>query len=122
MTMPQYLLSTYRVAGQERGPMTPEQMQEAMRCAEAIEAEMRASGAFLFSGRLHDPDTSTVVRSAEGDVVTTDGPFVETKEFLAGFYILEADDLDSALGWASKAAAGLGIAIEVRPFVDASAR
>jgi hypothetical protein len=119
--MPQYLLSTYRIAGQERGPMTPEQMQQAMRCAQGIEAEMRASGAFVFSGRLHNPDTSTVVRSAEGDVVTTDGPFVETKEFLAGFYILEADDLDTALGWASKVAAGMGIAIEVRPFVDASA-
>jgi hypothetical protein len=120
--MPQYLLSTYRVAGQEREPMTPEQMQEAMRCAEAVEAEMRASGAFVYSGRLHDPDTSTVVRSAGGEVVTTDGPFVETKEFLAGFYILEASDLDGALAWAAKAADGLGIAIEVRPFVDVSAR
>jgi hypothetical protein len=47
---------------------------------------------------------------------------VETKEFLAGFYILEASDLDSALAWAAKAADGLGIAIEVRPFVDVSAR
>jgi hypothetical protein len=120
--MPQYLLSTYRVAGQEREPMTPEQMQEAMRCAEAVETEMRASGAFVYSGRLHDPDTSTVVRSAGGEVVTTDGPFVETKEFLAGFYIVEASDLDSALAWAAKAADGLGIAIEVRPFVDVSAR
>ena len=55
-------------------------------------------------------------------VVTTDGPFVETKEFLAGFYILEADDLDGALAWASKAADGLGISIEVRPFAGASAR
>jgi len=122
MTMTHYLLSTYRVAGQERGPITPEQVQEAMRCAEAVETEMRSSGAFVYSGRLHDPETSTVVRSTDGDVVTTDGPFVETKEFLAGFYILEANDLDSALAWAAKAAAGLRIAIEVRPFVDASAR
>lgn len=119
--MPHYLLSTYRVAGQERQPMTPEQIQEAVRCAQAVEAEMRASGAFVFSGRLHDPDTSTVVRSVDGEPVTIDGPFVETKELLAGFYILEADDLDGALAWAIKAADGLGIAIEVRPFADVSA-
>jgi hypothetical protein len=119
--MTKYLLSTYRVAGQVPEPMTPEQMQEAMRCAEAIEAEMQSSGAFLFSGRLHDPDMATVVRVSGGEVLTTDGPFVETKEFLAGFYLIEAADLDDALAWASKACAALHIAIEVRPFVDASA-
>jgi hypothetical protein len=79
---------------------------------------MKATGAWLFSGRLTEPDLATVVRASGGDVVTTDGPFVESKEHLAGFYIVEADDLDAALGWAAKTSAIIGMPIEVRPFWD----
>ncbi len=68
----------------------------------ALEEEMKATGAWLFSGRLTEPDMATVVRASAGDALTTDGPFVESKEHLAGFYIVEADDLDAALGWASE--------------------
>lgn len=88
----------------------------------ALEEDMRAAGAWLFSGRLTDPDVATVVRaSSSGDVVTTDGPFVETKEHLAGFYVVEADDLDAALGWASRTSAIIGMPIEVRPFMATKA-
>jgi hypothetical protein len=53
---------------------------------------------------------------SDGEVVTTDGPFAESKEHLAGFYIIEAEDLDAALGWASKVTAAINAPIEVRPF------
>ena len=77
---------------------------------------MRSAGAWCSPARLHEPDTATVVRAAGGEVVTTDGPFVESKEHLGGFYIIEADDLDAALVWASKTTASIGMPIEVRPF------
>ncbi len=77
---------------------------------------MKAAGALVFSGRLNAPDTATVVRMSGGELLTTDGPFVESKEHLGGFYIIEAGDLDAALVWASKTTAAVGAPIEVRPF------
>jgi hypothetical protein len=81
----------------------------------ALEEEMRSAGAWVFAGRLHEPDTATVVRSSGGETLTTDGPFAESKEHLGGFYIIEAEDLDSAIGWASKTSAIVAAPIEVRP-------
>ena len=57
-------------------------------------------------------------RPGDGDLVTTDGPFAESKEHIAGFYIINADDLDAALSWAGKVVNAIGRPIEVRPFVD----
>lgn len=118
--MTQYLLSVHSGAdggAQPAEPMTPEQYQQVL----ALEEEMKAAGAWLFAGRLTEPDVATVVRVSAGDALTTDGPFVESKEHLAGFYIVEADDLDAALGWATKTAAIIGMPIEVRPFWDSRA-
>src|SRR5438552_4390818 len=100
--MTQYLLSVHSVEGEVREPMTDEQMQKVMQQVGILEAEMKSAGAWLFTGRLHEPDTATVVRISGGEVLTTDGPFAESKEHLGGFYIIEAKDLDAALGWASK--------------------
>ena len=61
-------------------------------------------------------EAATVVRVSDGEVLTTDGPFAEAKEHLGGFYILEADDLDAALAWASKTTEAVSKPIEVRPF------
>lgn len=116
--MTRYLLSTHTVAGATREPMTDEQMQKAWKPILALEAEMKSAGAWVFSARLHDPDTATVVRVSGNGVVTTDGPFVEAKEHLAGFYIIEAADLDEALGWASKVARLISSPIELWPFAD----
>ena len=121
--MPQYMLSVHTGAGggaQPAEPMTPEQMQQSYQQMQALEEEMKAAGAWLFSGRLTEPDVATVVRGSAGDAVTTDGPFVESKEHLAGFYIVEADDLDAALGWATRTSTIIGMPIEVRPFWDTS--
>jgi hypothetical protein len=115
--MARYLLSTHTVEGGERGPMSDEKMRESYQRLATIEHEMNASGAWVFSARLHAPETATVVRIAGGDVLMTDGPFVESKEHLAGFYILEAEDLDAALVWAAKVTEAISRPIEVRPFV-----
>lgn len=116
--MPRYLLSAYSVAGEVREPMTDEQMQRSWQEIQALEAEMKSAGAWVFSGRLHDADTATVVRASGGEVLTTDGPFVEAKEHLGGFYIIEAADLDAALGWATKVTRTISAPIEVWPFAD----
>jgi hypothetical protein len=115
--MAQYLLSLHTGPGTSGNEMTPERMAE----MGAMEQEMKETGAWLFSGRLTDPDVATVVRHDGGEALTTDGPFVESKEHLAGFYLVEADDLDGALRWAGRTSAIIGQPIEVRPFWDTSA-
>jgi hypothetical protein len=112
--MAQYMFSAY--GGETSPAMTEEEMQQGWQKILVLEEEMRSAGALIFSGKLNDPDTATVVRVANGDVMTTDGPFAESKEHLGGFYIIEARDLDAALVWASKTTAAVGAPIEVRPF------
>jgi hypothetical protein len=111
-----YLLSVHSVAGQAREPMTDEEMRHSHERLGVIEQEMQSAGAWVFSGRLHEPETATVVRMAGGEPLTTDGPFVEAREHLGGFYVIDADDLDAALGWAAKVTAAINAPIEVRPF------
>jgi len=120
--MSQYLLSVHTASDPDQHgdapehSMTPEMMQDFMNKVMALEEEMEAAGTFAFSGRLADPAAATVVRSSGGDHILTDGPFVEAKEHIAGFYIINADDLDAALGWARKVVDCIGAPIEVRPF------
>ena len=115
--MGQYLLSTFQVEGAVEGaPSTPEEMQAFMQRVVALEDEMEATGTFVFGGALHGPDASTVLRGSGGDVITTDGPFVEAKEQIAGFYIIEAEDLDAALAWGRKVVDAIQHPIEIRPF------
>jgi hypothetical protein len=116
--MSQYLLSVHTVEGEGHGPTTPEEMQTFMERVYALEAEMKASGTFVFTGGLYSPDTATVVRRSDGDVVMTDGPFAESKEHIGGFYVINADDLDAALAWAVKVVDAINAPIEVRPFRD----
>ena len=117
--MTKYLLSVHSVEGEARDPMTEEEMRQFMQRVGVLEEEMKSAGAWLFGGALHEPDIATVVRMADGEVVSTDGPFAESKEHLGGFYIIEAADLDAALAWASKTAAVIKRPIEVRPFWSA---
>jgi hypothetical protein len=116
--MNQYLLSVYEVEGQVDGaPLTPEEMQAFMGRVIALEEEMDRAGAFAYGGALHGPEAATVVRGGTGlDKITTDGPFVEAKEHIGGFYIVNAEDLDEALTWAEKVVEATNHDIEVRPF------
>jgi hypothetical protein len=113
--MTRYLLSVY----QPEGPLpAPEVLARISRDLEALNTELKAAGAWVFAGGLHQPSTATVVRLAGEEVLTTDGPFAEGKEFLGGFTIIDAPDLDSALDWGRKLTRVTGLPIEVRPFLD----
>ena len=114
--MQQYLLSVYQPEGQ---PPAPEVLAEIMKRVEAFRQEARDAGAWVFSGGLAAPSTATVVRLKGNEVLTTDGPFLESKEYLGGLTIINAPDLDAALAWGRKAAEATTLPIEVRPFHQA---
>jgi hypothetical protein len=116
--MTQYLLSVHMVEGEE--PPSPEVMAQLYKDVDALNEELKAAGVWVFAGGLHPASTATVVRVQEGEVVTTDGPFAETKEQLGGFWIINAPDLDAALEWAAKATRACQAPVEVRPFQDES--
>jgi hypothetical protein len=111
-------LSVYQVEGHvEEGPSTEDEMRAFGARVMALEDEMEAAGAFVFGGALHGSDAATVVSGGTGlDKVTTDGPFVEAKEQIGGFYVINAEDLDEALTWAGRVVEAINHAIEVRPF------
>ena len=115
--MKQYMLSVYHP---EIGPDTPppESIEEIMRDVEAVNQELRAAGAWVFAGGLHPSSTATVVRLEGGEVLSTDGPFVEGKEHIGGLWVIKAPDLDAALEWGRKATRACRVPIEVRPFQE----
>jgi hypothetical protein len=120
IAMPNYLLSVYQPAG---GTMpAPEVMAQIKKNLDELQAEMRAADAWVFSGGLHAPSTATVVRLDGDDVLLTDGPFIEAKEYLGGFTIVSAPDLDAALEWGRKTTRATTLPIEVRPFVPEEER
>lgn len=114
--MKQYLLSVCYPVGATQP--APDALQRIIGDVNAVRKEMQAAGAWIFSGGLHAASTATVVREQAGNVVTTDGPFIESKEQIGGITILEAPDLDAALAWARKLARAIGVPIEVRPFTE----
>jgi hypothetical protein len=112
--MKQYLLSVIQPAGD--APRA-EVLDAIARDLDALNTEMKAAGAWVFAGGLHDPSTATVLRPEEGDVLMTDGPFAEGKEHVGGFTIVKAPDLDAALAWGRRLARATTLPIEVRPFL-----
>ncbi len=114
--MKQYLLAVHMVEGAPVPP--PEVIDRMYKQVDAFNADLQASGAWVFAGGLHPADTATVVRVRDGEVVTTDGPFAETKEQLGGFWVVKAPDLDAALALAAKATEACEAPVEVRPFQD----
>lgn len=118
--MTQYLLSVYPKIYAEGGAPEPseEEMAQAYADVDAFNAELQAQGAWVFAGGLHPPSTATVVRISDGEMLTTDGPFAETKEHLGGFWVITAPDLDAALAVAARASAACKDPVEVRPFQD----
>ena len=113
--MTQYMLTIYQPDG---GPPPPEVMESVARDLHALNQEIKAAGAWVFARGLHAPSTATVVRVRDREVVTTDGPYVEGKEHIGGFWIIRAPDLDAALDWARKATTACTLPVEVRPMVD----
>ena len=112
--MKYYMLAMHQPVGD---PPPPEILEPIMRDLAVVQEEMKAAGVWVFAGGLHGPEASTVVRLRDGEVLTTDGPYVEGKEHLGGVVIIKAPDLDAALEWARKEAEAVRLLpIEVRPF------
>jgi hypothetical protein len=84
---------------------------------DAFNDRLRAEGHWVFAGGLGFPSTATVIDNRGGKALLTDGPFVESKEYLAGFWIIEAPDLDVALKLASEGSKACNRKVEVRPFL-----
>ena len=111
--MSQYLLSVI----EPDGPIpSPEVLEPIMQATAAVDQAMKDDGVWVFSGGLHNPSTATVLRATDGEVLTTDGPYVEAREHLGGFTIVDVPDLDAALAWGSRLAVSTTLPIEVRPF------
>jgi hypothetical protein len=113
--VPQYVLNMVQPVGIVP---PPEVMEPVMRDLAALNEEMKAAGAWVFAAALHQPEASTVVRADGDDLLVTDGPYAEGKEFVGGFDLIQADDLDGALAWAGRLARIVGLPIEVRPVLQ----
>jgi hypothetical protein len=98
--------------------VTPEEMREAMGRWAEYDDKLLADGVWVAGDGLQPSATATTVRIGEGEPTVTDGPFAETKEQLGGFYLLECDSLDDALGYAKQIPVSPGSSIEVRPVMD----
>ena len=114
--MKQYLLSVCYPARGSQPP--PAALNKIMGDVIALQREMQSAGVWVFSGGLHASNSATVLRNQNGEVVLTDGPFIESKEQIGGITIVRAPDLDAALLWARKLARATTTPIEVRPFME----
>ena len=113
--MPQYMLLIYQPTDAQ---MTPEQFAEMGPRWDAFTESLHKAGAFVAGDALERPDVATTVRERGGETQFTDGPFAETKEFLAGYYAIECPDLDTALEHASRMPNVAHGSTEVRPVWD----
>jgi hypothetical protein len=112
--MKQYLLSIVQPDG-EPSPEVKARLPQVMRDVSALIDDLKGEGAWVFNAALYPPNTATVVRLQDGQLLTTDGPFAEGSEHVGGFLVVQAADLDGALRWAGRAARAITLPIEVRP-------
>lgn len=112
-----YLLTIY---ADESGwnDVTPEQSGQIMAAYEAFGRAATEAGVMLGGEGLQPTNTATTVRVRDGETVTSDGPFAETREQLGGYYLLDCRDLDDAIGWAARIPGAQHGSIEVRPVMD----
>jgi hypothetical protein len=113
--MAQYLLSVWHDEDYEVD-FSGDEIQRVVAQVDAFNQELQTSGSWVFAGGLNPASSATVVRSTNGDVSMTDGPYAESKEQMGGFWVIEAPDMDAALEWARKGAAACEGPVEVRPF------
>nr|WP_174264639.1 YciI family protein [Phytoactinopolyspora halotolerans] len=114
-----YLLSIYQPDG---GSPPAEVLDSVIENVRAVNAEMREAGAWVFAAGLHPSSATAVVRPQDADVLVTDGPYIEGKEHVGGFTVIQAPDIDAALEWGRKLSRALTLPVEVRPVLDESER
>jgi hypothetical protein len=112
----QYALLIY--TQEPEGPPSPDEIAEVMDAYNAYTQSIRADGSFVAGEALQPSATATTVRVRDGQTLTTDGPFAETKEVFGGYYVIEAPDLDAAIASAARIPGARFGSIEVRPLVD----
>jgi len=114
--MTQYLLSVHSDGSEAYEDLSPEEVKAVYAATDAFNEEVRAAGKWVFAGGLVPIESSTTVDNTKGQRVVTDGPFSESKEYLGGFWIIEAADLDEALDWAQRGSQACMGKVEVRAF------
>ena len=113
--MPQYLVAVHHPENYKSSSTTA----ETMRDIGALNREMMAAGVRFFAGGLQSESTAKSLRAQPGgQVLVTDGPYLEAKEHVGGFWILECADMEEALAWGRKAVAACRTPVEVRPFAQ----
>ncbi len=110
----QYMLLIY-TNQQAWSQLTQEQMQQGMAAYLAYTEALRKAGALVGSNRLQNTDVATTVKVADGKTQVLNGPFVDTKEQLGGYFLIEAPDLDAAIAWAARCPGASHGTVEVRP-------
>lgn len=115
--MTQYLLSVH--SGPDDYARSLEEMQPVFEAVERFNEKVRESGTWVFAGGLQPGDGARTVDATGVAPGVSDGPYLETKEWLGGFWILELPDEDAAMAWATEASAACGGVVEVRAFQDA---
>ena len=113
--MTQYLLSVHG-SDEEYAAISEEEMQQAYAETGKFNEKLQAEGVWVFAGGLLSATQATVVDATGDKPIVTDGPYAESKEYLGGFWIIEAPDLDAALKWAAEGSAACKGKVEVRPF------
>lgn len=113
--MSQYLLSVHG-SEEDYATIDPAATQTMYADVEAFNEQVRQAGAWVYANGLMPAETATVVRVTNGETVLTDGPYLETKEHIGGFWIIDVADLDAALEWAAKGSIACQGPVEVRPF------
>lgn len=112
--MTQYMLSVHH-DGTEVFP-EGEEMQAVFAAVDTFNQKLQAQGVWVFAGGLESIESSTTVDATGAEPLVVDGPFAESKEYLGGFWVIEAPDLDAALAWATEGSAACRGKVEVRPF------
>lgn len=115
--MTQYMLSVHHRADDPE--ISEADMQRMFSQVDAFNKSVTEQGIWVFGGGLEPKETATVVDGRDGKRVVTDGPFIEAKEWLGGFWVLEVPDLDAAIALAEQASAACEGEVEVRPFQSA---
>ena len=106
----QYLVSVLDDTGELATP-------DEMAVIDAFNDRLKADGNWVFAGGLGTPSTATVIDNRGGEPLFTDGPYLESKEYIVGFWIIEAADLDVALKLAADGSKACNRKVEVRPFL-----